>query len=87
MNLDNPIGGVASIDGLLLAILQMVMIIATPIIVFFIIYAGFLYVTARGNPEQIKQASKALTYGVIGGVIIAGSLAIMTIMEDVVNSF
>jgi len=86
MNFNNPLA-FPTIDQLLFSILNVVMIIATPIIVFFIIYAGFMYVTARGNPEKIQQASKALTYGVIGGVIIAGSLAIMAIMGDIATSF
>ena len=86
MEFRNPIA-FPSIQEMLLAILNVVMIIATPVVVFFIIFAGFTYVTARGNPEKIQQATKALTYGVIGGVIIVGSLAIMTIMGDIVTSF
>ena len=86
VKLDNPIK-INDIEELLQAILTIVIGLATPIIVFFIIYAGFLYVTARGNPEQIKQASQALTYSVIGGVIILGSLAIATIVGTLVSTF
>lgn len=82
----NPLT-ILSIGELLDAILNVVIVISVPIVVFFIIYAGFLYVTARGNPEKVSQASKALTYGIIGGVIILGSMAIMTIISDTVNSF
>ncbi len=78
---------VTSIAGLLEAILNIVIVLATPFIVFFIIYAGFLYVTARGNAEQVKQASNALLYAVIGGVIIIGSVAIATIVKNLVGSF
>jgi len=86
VKLENPIK-IGTIKELLEAILSIVIVLATPVIVFFIIYAGFLYVTARGNPEQIKQASQALTYAVIGGVIILGSLAIATIVGNLVSSF
>jgi Type IV secretion system pilin len=82
----NPIK-VNSIADLLEAILNIVIVLATPFIVFFIIYAGFLYVTARGNAEQVKQASNALLYAVIGGVIIIGSVAIATIVKNLVGSF
>jgi Type IV secretion system pilin len=74
-------------EGLLTAILEVVIILATPFIVFFIIYAGFLYVTARGNAEQITQANRALTYAIIGGVIIIGSVAIATIVKNIVSAF
>lgn len=82
----NPIR-VATIEGLLEAILNIVIVLAIPVIVFFIIYAGFLYATARGNAEQIKQATSALTYAIIGGVIILGSVAIATIVKNLVAAF
>ncbi|MEZ4195294.1 MAG: hypothetical protein R3B53_02780 [Candidatus Paceibacterota bacterium] len=82
----NPLK-IDSIEGLLEAILAIVMVLAVPIIVFFIIYSGFLYVTARGNAEQVKQATTALTYAVIGGVIILGAVAIATIVKNLVTNF
>jgi hypothetical protein len=86
-NFNNPIPALTSIDALLIAILDVIIIISTPIVVFMLIYAGFMYVTARGNPEQIKIASRALIYGLIGGVVIMGSKAILIIMSDVATSF
>lgn len=84
---ENPIGAIPTITDLLVAILNVVIVIATPIIVFFLIYAGFMYVTARGNPEKIKVASQALMYGIIGGVVILGSVAIMEIVKNLVQAF
>lgn len=76
-----------SIEGLLIAILNIFIIIATPIIVLFIIYAGFLYVTARGNAAQVEQATRALTYAIIGGVIVLGAVAISEIIANIVDDF
>ena len=87
MDLENPIPSFASIDGLLVAVLNVGIVLATPIVVFFLILSGFKYVTARGNPEKIKEASQSLLYGVIGGVIIVGALAITAIIGDVVGEF
>ncbi len=86
INLSNPLK-VDSIEELLVALLGVVTVIAVPIIVFFIIYSGFLYVTAQGNPEQLKQATRSLTYAIIGGVIILGSVAIATIVENLAGAF
>ncbi len=86
VSLKNPLK-VGSITELLSALLGVVVVIATPIIVFFIIYAGFLYVTAQGNAEQVKQATRSLTYAIIGGVIILGSVAIATIVKNLVANF
>lgn len=86
VSLNNPLR-VNSIDELLVAILNILIVIAIPIIVFFIIYAGFLYVTARGNAQQVQQATRALTYAIIGGVLILGAVAIAEIVRNLVSSF
>jgi len=78
---------IITIEGLLTAILNILLVIAVPIIVFFLIFAGFTYVTAQGNPEKIKTATRSLTYAIIGGVLILGGVAISEIIESVVNSF
>jgi len=84
--LKNPLA-FPDITSLMQAILNVVIIIATPIIVIFIIYAGFLYVTAQGNPEKLQVANRALLYGVIGGVIIVGAVTILQIVENTLNTF
>ncbi len=86
VQLKNPLK-VGTIEDLLVAILNVVIVIAVPIVVFFIIYAGFLYVTAKGNSSQVEQATRALLYAVIGGVIIIGSVAIAGIVRNIVTSF
>ncbi|MEK7152145.1 MAG: hypothetical protein AAB773_01815, partial [Patescibacteria group bacterium] len=46
--LQSPLGGVANLNDLIEKILKVVVDIGTPIAVLFIIYAGFLFVTAQG---------------------------------------
>ncbi len=85
---NNPLSSeFGSIPDLIFAIINVLIIIALPIVVFFLIFAGFMYVTARGNPEKLQKASQALLYGVIGGVIILASAAIMTIVKNIVVAF
>jgi len=81
--LENPLRA-SSITQFFLDLLQIILIFAVPIIVFFIIYAGFLYVTARGNQEQVTKASRALGYAILGGVIILGAQVILTVIEGTV---
>lgn len=87
VTLENPLNGINSIDGLLVALLNIVMILMVPVIVFFIIYAGFKYVMAQGNASQVEEATRALTYAIIGGVLILGALAIAQIIQSVVAAF
>lgn len=76
-----------SVQGLVTAIVQALIVMLIPIVVFFVIFAGFKYVTARGNPNDIKQANQALMYAIIGGVIIIGAFAITQIVVNTVNEF
>lgn len=76
-----------TIEEVIEAILGVLMVIATPIIVFFIIYAGFLYVTARGNAQQVEQATRSLTYAIIGAVLILGAVVLAEIINNLITSF
>lgn len=86
MEFKNPIT-FGSVSDLLAAMLNVFIIVATPIVVFFVILAGFKYVTAQGNPDQISEASHALLYAIIGGVVIVGAVAILAIIKSTVNAF
>lgn len=77
----------AGIEGLIKALLNILLVIAIPIIVFFIIYAGFSYVTAQGNPEKIKVATRSLTYAIIGAVLILGATALTQVVTGIVDGF
>jgi TRAP-type C4-dicarboxylate transport system permease small subunit len=76
-----------SLEELIVAILRIFITIATPIIVLFIIYAGFKYVTAQGNAQQVQEATRALTYAIIGAVLIIGAVAISEIIANTVGAF
>lgn len=76
-----------TLEGLLSGIIAVIMIIAIPIIIFFFIYSGFSYLTANGNPEELKKATRMFTYTVIGAVLILGAYAIRDIIANLVTAF
>lgn len=84
--LKNPLA-FGTLQEFIVAILRVIIVIAVPIVVIFIVLAGFKYVTARGNPNQIQEATRALTYAIIGGVLIIGAVAIAEIIENLVTAF
>jgi len=51
-------------------------IVALPFLVVFLIIAGFLFVTAQGNEQQLAKAKNTLFWTVIGAALIIGSWAI-----------
>lgn len=83
--LTNPLKS-KTIEAFFLAILDILLVFALPIIVLFIMYAGFLYVTAQGDPTKIKTAHAALTWSVIGGVIVLGAKLIIDVIQNTVNA-
>jgi hypothetical protein len=74
------------IQTFLINIIQILVVFATPVIIAFIMYAGFLFVTAKGDTGQISDAKHALTWAVIGGVILLGAQAIITVIQNTVNA-
>lgn len=88
-SVENPLifSGDGGFGQLIIAVINIFRIVITPIIVFFVIYAGFNFVVGRGNPENINKAKTALVYALIGAVIIAGAEAIGLIVQNTANEF
>ena len=82
--LDNPLK-VDTIAALLAAVLDIVVQVGLVVIVFFVIFAGFKYVTARGNTSEIAKAHQALLNTLIGAAIVLGSYAIAKALENTVS--
>ncbi len=76
-----------SIESLVIGILNVLVVIAIPIIVLRIIYSGFLYVTAGGDTTKLEQARLSLTYSIIGGILVLGAVAFSQVIANVVKSF
>ena len=63
-----------TIPGLINTIINDILIpIGSVIAVLMVMWAGFKYVTARGDTTQIKEARDALLYAVIGAAILLGA--------------
>lgn len=86
VELENPLVA-ENINQLFESIIDIVLVFAVPLIVFFIIYAGFLYVTARGNEGTIEKAHKALLYALIGGLLILGARVLIEVLSGTVDIF
>ena len=51
-----------------------------------IIYAGFLFVSARGNAEELGKAKRAITYTVIGAALVLGAWAFSVGIANTINT-
>lgn len=43
----------------------------------FIVYGGFLYVTARGDESQVSSAKTLLTYAIVGIIVVGLAAALV----------
>lgn len=84
VKLDNPLGnGIDNLPDLVRALLDIVLTVGVPLIALAIIYSGYLFVAAQGNPDALKKAKSTLVYVVIGAAIL---LAAYAISEAIVGS-
>jgi hypothetical protein len=60
--------------------------IGTIVVVLMLVYTGFLFVKARGNPGEISTAKNSLLWTLIGGLILLGSQAIAKAIEATVQA-
>ena len=73
------------ISAFLSAVLKLVAEIAFPILVLFLVYIGFLFVTAQGNSEKITEAKKYLWWAIIGSLLILGASVLSQAIQGTVN--
>ncbi len=86
IDIPNPIPNVNSISSFIGSVMEIVMKIGIPLLVLMVVYSGALYLFARGNPNKIQEAHTALTYTLIGGVILLASWGIMQMIYSALIS-
>ena len=82
---ENPIAA-GNLYDLLVAILNSIIYIVFPVVVMMIIYTGFLFVSAQGNPAKLEEARRALLWTIIGAIIILGSKALALAIQATVRN-
>ena len=83
-SLQNPLqySGIAEfIAGALKVMVQ----VALPIISLFVVYSGFLFVSAQGNTEKLATARNNFFYVIIGAILILGAWVIATLIGGTVT--
>src|SRR3989344_2900787 len=56
--------------------------IGLPLVAMFMIYAGFLFVSARANEEQLTKAKTTFFWTIIGALLVVGAFAISLAIKD-----
>ncbi len=82
--LENPLKA-PNLYAFLFDVLTAFLNVLTVIAAFFIIYSGFMMVTARGNETKLTEAKRSFTFAVIGTAVLLGATVLAKIIEATVN--
>lgn len=87
LNLPNPLAGtIDTLPEFFRKLIDIIIKIAIPLIAIAIVYSGLLFVTARGNEEQLKTAKNTFLFAVIGGLILLASWLIAEAIKDALTT-
>lgn len=82
--LSNPLG-YDTLYEFLIAILNLVAFIAFPVLVLFIVYVGFMFVSAQGDAEKLKKAKSYLFWALVGALLVLGGKALALAIQATVE--
>lgn len=85
ISIPNPLDPCRDIGCVLYKIATFLLTIAVPILTIMVLWAGFLYLTAAGDPKKVQMAHKALLWAVIGFAIILINWGFASIIEEILG--
>jgi hypothetical protein len=80
-NLTNPIK-VDSVGGFLKSIFTVITRLGVIVISVAIVFVGFKFIVAQGNPEALKSARRNALYVFIGAALVLGAEVITAVLTD-----
>lgn len=85
---ENPLGkgGPQSLEQVVAVVVNVVQILLIMATVLYLLYAGLMFVTARGEPAKITKARDALLWGMVGAALILAAQVLVKTLESTVNS-
>ena len=83
--LQNPLGNVRSINDFIAAIIDIVLLVAYPVLVLAFIWIGFQFVMAQGKAEKLTKVKTNLWYTLLGALVIIGAKAISLALNGTIQ--
>ncbi|HEY4521790.1 MAG TPA: hypothetical protein VJH05_01470 [Candidatus Paceibacterota bacterium] len=75
------------IPALILSIAEFARNIGLPIAIIFIVYNGFLFVSARGDEKKLETAKAGIKWSLIGAALIVGASFLAEAVVNFVKEF
>lgn len=84
VQLINPIN-YNSLKELVTAIIDVIIQIAVPIAALFLIYSGYLFVSARGSEDDLKKAKSIFLWTLVGIAVLLGAKLLSGVIEGTID--
>lgn len=84
ITIENPLQA-ESLEDLIYGIIDFIWKVATAVAPLMIVIAGFYFLTAAGNPQQIDTAKKIILYTVVGYAIIMLSAGLILVIKEILG--
>ena len=81
----NPLG-VKNFCDLVKSLLNIVLAIGVPIAVLFLVWSGFRFILARGNPTELALARKNFMFVIVGIAIFLGAWTLATVISATIQT-
>ena len=81
----NPLGNTRDLGALILQVVEGIAQIGYYVVVLFVIYSGFKFVTARGDVKKLGEAKQTFLFTVIGAAILLGATLIAKVIDGTVT--
>lgn len=80
-----PLGENTDLRTIFMNILDVAQVIMIMVTTLYLLYAGFMFVTAKGDPTRIKTARDALLWGLVGAGLILTAEVLAYAVGDTVR--
>ncbi len=78
-------GAVDSIQGLTIAIVNVVWVVAAGAAVIFFVFAGLMFLTAQGDSGKLNTAKQAAIWGTVGIIVMVLSFSMINLAQRIVS--
>lgn len=82
--IDNPLGGIDTIQKLVNRLIDALIVLATPIAVIMVLWGGFLVMTSVGESARYIKGGKVILYAAVGYGILLLAKGVTAIIESIV---
>ncbi len=74
---------IRGIEVIVARVLQLAMDLVVFIMFAYLVYGGFLWLTAGSDDQKVSQAKKTITYSILGLVILIGGFILLRAIEAI----